>query len=180
MLGETIEVGFEDIMKDNASGVHLEAPIISRFFVPARKNKGSIRMCVEMALERRAAKCLYQPRSLYYAPLPQFPLSCQSFGYPATEEFAVNSRFDPKSCPMTLCSLDILCIPGVSSYMRDYVSGPRGCLIAVLPILALLSPHSAVQSNVAAPVIQTVGIGNGTTLHYVDPGQGVPAIFVPG
>ena len=79
--------------------------------------------------------------------------------------------------------LNILCISAVSSHMKDFVSGMRGSmgrLIAVLLVLATLSPHSLTQSNVAAPIIQAVEIGNGITLHYVDVGKGVPVIFVHG
>src|SRR5882672_5487525 len=76
--------------------------------------------------------------------------------------------------------LNILCLSAVSSHMKDFVSGMRGGmgrLIAVSLVLAMLSPHSLTQSNVAAPIIQAVEIGNGITLHYVDVGKGVPVIF---
>ena len=79
--------------------------------------------------------------------------------------------------------LNILCLFGVSSRMKDFVSGMRGGmgrLIAVLLVLATLLPHSVTQSNVAAPIIQAVEIGNGIALHYVDVGKGVPVIFVHG
>jgi pimeloyl-ACP methyl ester carboxylesterase len=79
-----------------------------------------------------------------------------------------------------LSSLNILCVFGVSSHMKDFVSGLRGRLIVTLLVLALLSPHSMAQSNAAAPAIQAVEIGNGITLHYVDLGKGVPVIFVHG
>lgn len=64
--------------------------------------------------------------------------------------------------------------------MKDFVPGMRGRLIAVLLVLGLLSPQGVAQSNVAAPIIQAVEIGNGITLHYVDLGKGVPVIFVHG
>jgi pimeloyl-ACP methyl ester carboxylesterase len=64
--------------------------------------------------------------------------------------------------------------------MKDFVSGVRGHLAAVLLVLALPSAPSGAQSNVAAPAIQAVEIGNGITLHYVDAGKGVPVIFVHG
>ena len=79
-----------------------------------------------------------------------------------------------------LSSLNILCVFGVSSHMKDFVSRMRGRLIVVLLVLATLSPHSVAQSSVAGPIIQAVGIGNGITLHYVDQGKGVPVIFVHG
>ncbi len=79
-----------------------------------------------------------------------------------------------------LSSLNFLCVFGVSRHMKDFVSCLRARFIAVLLVLALLSPHSVAQSNVAAPIIQAVEIGNGITLHYVDLGKGVPVIFVHG
>ena len=78
-----------------------------------------------------------------------------------------------------LSLLNILCVLCVSSDMNDFVAGLWVRLIAVLPVLALLSLHSLAQSNVAAPIIQRVEIGNGITLHYVDLGKGVPVIFDP-
>lgn len=64
--------------------------------------------------------------------------------------------------------------------MNDFVAGLWVRLIAVLPVLALLSLHSLAQSNVAAGIIHGVEIGNAITLHYVDLGKGVPVIFVHG
>jgi pimeloyl-ACP methyl ester carboxylesterase len=64
--------------------------------------------------------------------------------------------------------------------MKDFLSGLRGRLITVLLVLALPSPHGVAQSNVAAPIIHAVEIGNGITLHYVDLGKGAPVIFVHG
>jgi pimeloyl-ACP methyl ester carboxylesterase len=64
--------------------------------------------------------------------------------------------------------------------MKDFVSGLRRSLITVLLLLALPWQHSVPQSNVAAPTIHAVEIGNGITLHYVDLGKGVPVIFVHG
>src|SRR5215472_14482606 len=64
--------------------------------------------------------------------------------------------------------------------MNDFLSGLRGRLIAVLRVLALHSPHSVAQSNISAPIIQAVEIGNGITLHYVDLGKGIPVVFVHG
>ena len=76
--------------------------------------------------------------------------------------------------------LNILCVFCVSSHMKGFLSGLRRRLIAVLFLLALHSPHCVAQSNISAPIIQAVEIGNGITLHYVDQGKGVPVIFVHG
>jgi pimeloyl-ACP methyl ester carboxylesterase len=64
--------------------------------------------------------------------------------------------------------------------MKGFLSGVWRHLITVFLVLALLSPNSVAQSQVAAPIIQAVAIGNGITLHYVDLGKGVPVIFVHG
>src|SRR5260370_31162463 len=64
--------------------------------------------------------------------------------------------------------------------MKDFLSGLRGRLITILLVLALPSPLGVAQSNVAAPIIHAVEIGNGITLHYVDLGKGAPVIFVHG
>jgi pimeloyl-ACP methyl ester carboxylesterase len=77
-------------------------------------------------------------------------------------------------------ALNILRLPGVFSYMKDFVSRLQGRLITVLLLLALPWQHSVSQSNVAAPTTQAVEIGNGITLHYVDLGKGVPVVFVHG
>ncbi len=58
IFGETIEVHFEDIVEDNASCVYIEAPIVSRLFVPARKNEGGIRFGMEVSRERRSPNYL--------------------------------------------------------------------------------------------------------------------------
>ena len=68
----------------------------------------------------------------------------------------------------------------VSNYMKDLISDLRGRLVVALLVLALVPPNSVAQSQVAAPIIQAVAIGNGITLHYVDLGKGVPVIFVHG
>lgn len=60
------------------------------------------------------------------------------------------------------------------------LSGSTGLLVAVLLALALLSPHSLAQPSVLSPPMQTVAIGNGINLHYLDLGKGVPVIFVHG
>lgn len=64
--------------------------------------------------------------------------------------------------------------------MKNVTPGLRGRVVAALLLLPLLCPNSAAQSQMAAPTIQAVAIGNGITLHYVDQGKGVPVIFVHG
>jgi pimeloyl-ACP methyl ester carboxylesterase len=60
------------------------------------------------------------------------------------------------------------------------LSGRTRLLVTVLLVLAPLSPHSLAQPSVASPPMQTVAIGNGINLHYLDLGKGVPMIFVHG
>jgi pimeloyl-ACP methyl ester carboxylesterase len=60
------------------------------------------------------------------------------------------------------------------------LSGRTGLLVTVLLVLPPLSPHSLAQPSVASAPMQTVAIGNGINLHYLDLGKGVPVIFVHG
>jgi non-heme chloroperoxidase len=53
-------------------------------------------------------------------------------------------------------------------------------IVIVTIVLALVSGHGVAFPKADSPVIQTVDIGNGITLHYVEAGQGTPVIFVHG
>jgi non-heme chloroperoxidase len=52
--------------------------------------------------------------------------------------------------------------------------------IVTIVFLVLLSGHTVALPIADAPIIRTVGIGHGITLHYVEVGKGTPVIFVHG
>jgi pimeloyl-ACP methyl ester carboxylesterase len=47
-------------------------------------------------------------------------------------------------------------------------------------VLALLSAHGVTLPNADVPIIRTIDIGHGITLHYIEAGKGTPVIFVHG
>jgi pimeloyl-ACP methyl ester carboxylesterase len=47
-------------------------------------------------------------------------------------------------------------------------------------VLASLPAHVVALPNADAPIIRTVDIGHGITLHYVELGKGTPVIFIHG
>ncbi len=53
-------------------------------------------------------------------------------------------------------------------------------VVIVTILLALLLGHGVALPNAEAPIIRTVDIGHGITLHYVEVGKGTPVIFVHG
>jgi non-heme chloroperoxidase len=53
-------------------------------------------------------------------------------------------------------------------------------LVTATIVLALLSANGSALAATEAPIIRTVDIGHGITLHYVEQGTGTPVIFVHG
>lgn len=60
------------------------------------------------------------------------------------------------------------------------ISGRTTRIVIVEIVLLLLSGRSFAQPRADAPVMRTVDIGRGMTLHYVEAGKGTPVIFVHG
>ena len=59
---------FKLSMEDNVAGIHSEASLISRLFVPAGKHESCIRLHMDVTVESRGANCLPRPHPLQYAP----------------------------------------------------------------------------------------------------------------
>ncbi len=53
----------------------------------------------------------------------------------------------------------------------------RGVIMTI--VLALLPTHAVTLPDADAPIIRTVDIGHGITLHYTEAGNGTPLIFCP-
>ncbi|MGH7227511.1 MAG: alpha/beta fold hydrolase, partial [Gemmataceae bacterium] len=56
----------------------------------------------------------------------------------------------------------------------------RSLAIALSGLLIAAAPGFAADAGRPAPVLQTVNIGNGITIHYVEKGAGAPVVFVHG
>src|SRR6266699_5520479 len=54
----------------------------------------------------------------------------------------------------------------------------RAVIITI--VLALVSADGVALPNADAPIIRTVDIGHGITLHYTEAGKGTPVIFAHG
>ena len=52
--------------------------------------------------------------------------------------------------------------------------------VIITMVVALLSVNGAAVPNADVPIIRTVDIGHGITLHYMEEGKGTPVIFVHG
>jgi pimeloyl-ACP methyl ester carboxylesterase len=59
-------------------------------------------------------------------------------------------------------------------------AGTIRIVLVTIAFLALLSCHALALPNADAPIIRTVDIGHGITLHYMEAGKGTPVIFVHG
>jgi non-heme chloroperoxidase len=62
--------------------------------------------------------------------------------------------------------------------MQISVRSMRAVIITI--VVALFSAHGVTLANADAPIIRTVDIGHGITLHYTEAGKGTPVIFVHG
>jgi pimeloyl-ACP methyl ester carboxylesterase len=59
-------------------------------------------------------------------------------------------------------------------------AGTIRIVVVTIVFLVPLSCPAAALPNADAPIIRTVDIGNGITLHYMEAGKGTPVIFVHG
>lgn len=64
--------------------------------------------------------------------------------------------------------------------MLQISAGTMRNIIVAIAFQALLSGHIVAFPQANAPIIRTVGIGHGITLHYMELGKGTPVIFVHG
>jgi hypothetical protein len=72
-----------------------------------------------------------------------------------------------------------LATDGKEAIVPQVYVGIMRVIIATI-VLTLFSGYGVALPNADAPIIRTVGIGHGITLHYVDVGKGTPVIFVHG
>lgn len=64
--------------------------------------------------------------------------------------------------------------------MPKICARPIRNVIVTIALFAVLQGHAVALSNTDAPIIRTVDIGHGITLHYEEMGKGTPVIFVHG
>ena len=64
--------------------------------------------------------------------------------------------------------------------MPQISAGTIRIVVVTIVFLSLLSCHALALPNADAPILRTVDIGKGITLHYMEAGKGTPVIFVHG